>query len=136
MLGPTAWQTTHCFSTGRVLEIRKELLDFTNYPTLNENEIEEQFIKGGGPGGQKVNKSVNCVQLRHIPTGTVLIVHYFVLVISSINPCGLVWYSVYMFGSINSEELIVPALICRYPLLGNRLFRLTERGQRQFLLRL
>lgn len=24
---------------------------------------------GSGPGGQKINKTSNCVQLRHIPTG-------------------------------------------------------------------
>ena len=36
---------------------------------LNEDEMEENFIKGWGKGGQKVNKTSNCVQLRHKPSG-------------------------------------------------------------------
>ncbi|CAN0065547.1 unnamed protein product, partial [Discosporangium mesarthrocarpum] len=35
---------------------------------LNE-DIEENFTKGRGPGGQKINKVRNCVQLTHRPTG-------------------------------------------------------------------
>lgn len=27
--------------------------------------IEERFIRGGGKGGQKINKTANCVQLRY-----------------------------------------------------------------------
>jgi len=34
-----------------------------------EADIEEHFITGGGPGGQKVNRSATCVQLRHRPSG-------------------------------------------------------------------
>lgn len=34
-----------------------------------EDDLEEEFIKGWGKGGQKINKVRNCVQLRHIPTG-------------------------------------------------------------------
>jgi protein subunit release factor B len=36
---------------------------------INELELDEKFIKGGGPGGQKINKTSSCVQLKHIPTG-------------------------------------------------------------------
>ncbi|MBM3565406.1 MAG: aminoacyl-tRNA hydrolase [Alphaproteobacteria bacterium] len=32
--------------------------------TLNENEIEERFIRASGPGGQNVNKLSSAVQLR------------------------------------------------------------------------
>ena len=39
---------------------------------LNEDELEENFIKGSGPGGQSVNKTSNCVQLKHLPTGFVV----------------------------------------------------------------
>lgn len=39
---------------------------------IDESEIEENFIKGGGPGGQKINKSVSCVQLKHLPTGIII----------------------------------------------------------------
>ncbi len=34
-----------------------------------EEDIEESFIHSGGSGGQNVNKTSTCVQLRHIPTG-------------------------------------------------------------------
>lgn len=36
---------------------------FTN--SLKADEFEEKFIKGSGPGGQKINKSSSCVQLIH-----------------------------------------------------------------------
>lgn len=39
---------------------------------IKEDEIEEKFIKGGGPGGQKINKCNSKVQLTHIPTGIVV----------------------------------------------------------------
>lgn len=39
---------------------------------INEEEIEEKFIKGGGPGGQKINKCNSKVQLIHGPTGIVV----------------------------------------------------------------
>lgn len=32
-------------------------------------DIEESFIRGSGAGGQKINKTNSCVQLRHLPTG-------------------------------------------------------------------
>ena len=36
---------------------------------LNENEIEMEFAKSSGPGGQHVNKTSSAVRLRHVPTG-------------------------------------------------------------------
>jgi len=33
------------------------------------DEVEERFIRGSGPGGQKINKTASTVQLRHLPTG-------------------------------------------------------------------
>ena len=33
------------------------------------SDIEERFIRGGGPGGQKINKTSSTVWLRHRPTG-------------------------------------------------------------------
>ncbi len=36
------------------------------------SEIEEKFIHGGGRGGQKINKSTSTVQLKHLPTGTLV----------------------------------------------------------------
>jgi protein subunit release factor B len=31
--------------------------------------VEEEFLKGGGPGGQKVNKTASAVRLRYPPLG-------------------------------------------------------------------
>jgi protein subunit release factor B len=39
---------------------------------LNPSLIEEQFVRGGGPGGQKINKTSNCVLLRYEPLGIVV----------------------------------------------------------------
>lgn len=36
---------------------------------IDESDLEETFIKGGGPGGQKINKSSNTVRLVHRATG-------------------------------------------------------------------
>ena len=34
-----------------------------------EEDIEESFILGGGPGGQKTNKTSNVVRIKHEPSG-------------------------------------------------------------------
>jgi protein subunit release factor B len=34
-----------------------------------ESDLEERFIKGGGAGGQKINKTASAVQLFHRPSG-------------------------------------------------------------------
>ena len=36
---------------------------------LAESELEEKFIRSGGPGGQHVNRTATCVYLKHSPTG-------------------------------------------------------------------
>jgi len=39
---------------------------------INLSDIEEKFVRGGGNGGQKINKTSNTVQLKHLPTGTMV----------------------------------------------------------------
>ena len=36
---------------------------------VREEDLEEQFVRSSGKGGQHVNKSSTCVVLRHRPTG-------------------------------------------------------------------
>lgn len=36
---------------------------------IDESDLEERFITGGGPGGQKVNRSATAVHLKHTPSG-------------------------------------------------------------------
>ena len=36
---------------------------------VEETELSEQFIRSGGPGGQKVNRTASGVYLRHNPSG-------------------------------------------------------------------
>lgn len=55
----------------------KDNLDRSKVPSLKEEEIEESFIHGSGPGGQAVNKAHNCVQLKHLPSGVVIKCHEF-----------------------------------------------------------
>ena len=36
---------------------------------VRPEEVDERFIRGAGPGGQKINKTSSTVVLRHEPTG-------------------------------------------------------------------
>lgn len=36
---------------------------------IREEDLTESFIRGSGSGGQKINKTSSCVQLRHAPSG-------------------------------------------------------------------
>lgn len=40
--------------------------------SIREEDLEEHFILGSGKGGQKVNKTASCVQLKHLPSGIVI----------------------------------------------------------------
>jgi len=39
---------------------------------IREDELDEQFVRSGGKGGQNVNKVATCVVLIHRPTGTIV----------------------------------------------------------------
>ncbi|CAN6673766.1 hypothetical protein TRVA0_049S00628 [Trichomonascus vanleenenianus] len=58
------------FSRSCISLIKKH--QFPPRPKISEDDIEEVFIKGGGKGGQKINKTNSKVQLKHIPTGIVI----------------------------------------------------------------
>ncbi|CAF2578972.1 unnamed protein product [Rotaria sp. Silwood2] len=45
---------------------------YKRLPPIDEKDIEEKAIKGSGPGGQAINKTQNCCQIKHIPTGIVV----------------------------------------------------------------
>lgn len=39
---------------------------------INESDLEETFVRSSGAGGQKVNKTSTCVQLKHLPSGLIV----------------------------------------------------------------
>jgi peptide chain release factor len=48
---------------------REELEDRMRKCNLFEKDIQEKFVRSGGSGGQKVNKTSSCVYLTHVPSG-------------------------------------------------------------------
>ena len=50
----------------------KEILQLIDKLGVSLSDIEEKFVHGSGRGGQKLNKASNAVQLKHIPTGTII----------------------------------------------------------------
>ena len=39
---------------------------------ISENDLLEKFVRGSGAGGQKINKTSNCVFLKHLPSGVAI----------------------------------------------------------------
>lgn len=54
------------------LELPPEVLQKAHDLGINQQDIIEKFVTGGGAGGQKINKTASCVMLKHIPTGTIV----------------------------------------------------------------
>ncbi|XP_069789623.1 mitochondrial translation release factor in rescue isoform X2 [Narcine bancroftii] len=48
---------------------------FLELPIVPEDDLDEQFVRGHGPGGQATNKTSNCVVLKHVPSGIVVKCH-------------------------------------------------------------
>lgn len=36
---------------------------------ITDGDLLEKFVRGSGAGGQKINKTSNCVFLKHLPSG-------------------------------------------------------------------
>jgi len=53
----------------------KHTLDLSKVPTLLDEDLEEEFVRGSGPGGSNVNKTSNAVVLKHKPTGIIIKCH-------------------------------------------------------------
>lgn len=51
------------------LDKEKALLDKMARLGVRQDDLLENFIRSGGPGGQNVNKTSTCVYLKHLPTG-------------------------------------------------------------------
>lgn len=49
----------------KLLELEKRMAKLGIF----EKDIEERFVRSGGKGGQKLNKTSSCVYLKHLPTG-------------------------------------------------------------------
>eukprot|EP00079_Xenopus_tropicalis_P029247 XP_012824508.1 PREDICTED: probable peptide chain release factor C12orf65 homolog, mitochondrial [Xenopus tropicalis] len=64
----------HPWNGGIVIQAvgKKDSFDLLD---LDEKDLEEQFVRGHGPGGQATNKTSNCVVLKHIPSGIVVKCH-------------------------------------------------------------
>lgn len=51
------------------VDLAATLLALATEVRLDPADVTEEFIRGGGKGGQKINKTSSTVLLRHAPTG-------------------------------------------------------------------
>ena len=52
-------------STEKLTDLEQRLIALG----ISEGDLLEKFVRGSGAGGQKINKTSNCVFLKHLPTG-------------------------------------------------------------------
>lgn len=57
------------------VELPPKTLEKAHELNIFPHDIEEHFTRGGGHGGQKVNKTSSVVQLKHLPTGILVRSH-------------------------------------------------------------
>jgi hypothetical protein len=67
---PTPTRSVLFFSTSAHLHRKAPALP--PRPTLPDGTITHVYLKGSGPGGQKINKTNSAAQLTHLPTGIVV----------------------------------------------------------------
>ncbi|XP_034026249.1 probable peptide chain release factor C12orf65 homolog, mitochondrial isoform X2 [Thalassophryne amazonica] len=72
---PRVWAAVGQHSAGLPWIFTAGKKDFVDLPVLSEDHLEEQFVRGSGPGGQATNKTSNCVVLKHGPSGIVVKCH-------------------------------------------------------------
>ncbi|KAI4282160.1 MAG: hypothetical protein L6R38_003140 [Xanthoria sp. 2 TBL-2021] len=73
----TAFQRSRFTNAGRhwtpgSIGVRRLAAQLPPRIVISEDDIQESFLKGSGPGGQKINKTSSAVQLKHLPTGMVV----------------------------------------------------------------
>ena len=54
---------------GSELPLPEELEKKMSRLGIKEADLVERFIRGSGPGGQKINKTSSCVQITHLISG-------------------------------------------------------------------
>lgn len=78
--GPVTKNFQQCLTNCKFLACEKQFYQTRRlisrkqykFPELLESDFQEQFVRGGGPGGQAVAKTNNCCVLKHLPTGIVV----------------------------------------------------------------